>query len=616
MKGESAHGRSPKGTPGAAARKRAAAMARLFLLAVSGFLGTCVFYTLRYSAANDVSPLVMDVPDGQPTPVGVDEGESFRLSERQEIDPSTVPMEVNALLGLLRPPQERSKELSDEEIRAIYARALNEGSSDGGGGDSGGWAGGDTCRARRERRQYHKHSRPPSVHLRAALFQYSQFHAACMQLAEGRWGDTFAAAEPSPGAGRQCQFLLYEETKEGLGNKLVALVSAFLYALLTQRVLVLHRAAVPARLLCQLAGSRWLLGDDFPAASIRRPMGIRQYLKEADRNPNGPGSPAAAVHVQPGALFACERPQALLRKAPWLLLQAKVYFVPELFLVAAFRPLLERLFPDRSVLAPLSQHLLLPRDRLWAGITWLARASSLAPPGGAAAAANVGMHLRFMPYENKRRWDNHQDYVDFVSQRTLECSTTISHLLPEPGEGWEEEGEEEGNRRLMPAVAPPPRYINVFIASLFSLQHEAFLRRKYGGPTRTGDVVSLTHVTADERQRSDMAQHRSAFAEMWLLSFCDDLVLSANSTFSHVAQGLAGVAPWVLNFQSFNDTRACARHLSSEACHLSAPLRLDCGPYDRKLHGADPAAIVPYVQRCPERRNSLRLVPPGAEGGG
>ena len=48
-----------------------------------------------------------------------------------------------------------------------------------------------------------------------------------------------------------------------------------------------------------------------------------------------------------GHSFGCERTQRLVAKVPFISMKANAYYVPELFFVPSFRPVLEAIFPDR-----------------------------------------------------------------------------------------------------------------------------------------------------------------------------------------------------------------------------------------------------------------------------
>ena len=58
-----------------------------------------------------------------------------------------------------------------------------------------------------------------------------------------------------------------------------------------------------------------------------------------------------------------------------------------------------------------------------------------------------------------------------------------------------------------------------------------------------GEVISVQQITAEHRQTSDMTHHAKAAVDMWLLSFSDHLLTSANSTFGYVVMGILDPPP-------------------------------------------------------------------------
>lgn len=80
--------------------------------------------------------------------------------------------------------------------------------------------------------------------------------------------------------------------------------------------------------------------------------------------------PAFAVkvdHSHPEVTrFYCDTEQAYLTEATWVHFTGCLYFLPKLFTVPAFRPVLESLFPDPSLaLTYLLRTLMIPNDGIW-----------------------------------------------------------------------------------------------------------------------------------------------------------------------------------------------------------------------------------------------------------
>ncbi|KAJ0102625.1 hypothetical protein Patl1_05747 [Pistacia atlantica] len=93
-----------------------------------------------------------------------------------------------------------------------------------------------------------------------------------------------------------------------------------------------------------------------------------------------------------------------------------------------------------------------------------------------------------------------------------------------------------------------------------------------------------------------------AWAEMNLLSMCDVMVTSAWSTFGYVAQGLAGLKPWILH--NIENTKApdpsCSRVVSMEPCLHSPPV-YDCKVKTRVDYGS----LLPHVRHCKDMHQGI-----------
>ncbi|KAL5734238.1 hypothetical protein ACOSP7_032099 [Xanthoceras sorbifolium] len=90
---------------------------------------------------------------------------------------------------------------------------------------------------------------------------------------------------------------------------------------------------------------------------------------------------------------------------------------------------------------------------------------------------------------------------------------------------------------------------------------------------------------------------------MNLLSFSDELVTSAWSTFGYVAQGLGGMRPWIL--YKINQTKPdplCGRGMSMEPCYHAPPV------YGCKAKTTvDTTTLVPHVRHCEDIRWGITL---------
>uniref|UniRef100_J3LBQ4 Fucosyltransferase n=1 Tax=Oryza brachyantha TaxID=4533 RepID=J3LBQ4_ORYBR len=290
-----------------------------------------------------------------------------------------------------------------------------------------------------------------------------------------------------------CRYVVSVGYDRGLGNRILAIVSAFLYAVLTERaLLVAPYGGDVAALFCEpFPGTTWLLpgGRRFPLrrrfsklnGKSRESFGTLLKSDVVSGGGNGTaswsgGRPPTHVylHLDGSAdfhdkLFYCDEQQGLLHGVPWLSMKTDSYLAPGLFLLPSLQGELDRMFPDKNA------------------------------------------------------------------------------------------------------------------------------------PSHEG------------RQRSEDAAHdMRALSEMYLLSTCDVLLTTGVSTFGYVAQGLAGVRPWLMPRRPWWEKQPasevpeppCVRVASPEPCFHS-PSYYSCAArrdYD------DIGKVVPYVQRCEDISWGIQLV--------
>ncbi len=92
------------------------------------------------------------------------------------------------------------------------------------------------------------------------LEEYTALHRTCMRSI-GNITEYFLSGATTS----SCKFLIMEIRGVGLGNKVVLLISAMLYAVLTQRVILLNGESLLPWTMCEpFVGSYWLLEQHFP----------------------------------------------------------------------------------------------------------------------------------------------------------------------------------------------------------------------------------------------------------------------------------------------------------------------------------------------------------------
>ncbi|KAL6861830.1 hypothetical protein ACP4OV_017530 [Aristida adscensionis] len=476
----------------------------------------------------------------------------------------------------------------------------------------------ESCHSRYQSAAYRRNpGRRPSGHLVSKLRRHEALQRRCgpgtaaysRALEQLRSGKNAAAAPP------ECKYLV-SISYRGLGNRILAAASAFLYALLTGRVLLVDPSNEMGELFCEpFPNATWLLPPGFPLAGYQgfyvhtpeRHGGMREAGALRDGDMAGGDRPAAAdmpafayVHLDWNQsaydqLFFCDEDQRLLSSFQWLVMRTDSYIVPGLFLVGAFREELGRLFPEPdAVFHHLGRYLFHPTNHVWGLVTRYYRARL------AWAQRRVGVQVRVFPY----LWP--QESPQLLDQITT-C-TQKEGLLPELLET-----EEPAVTTTAAATATAARRgvsssIAVLVTSLKGWYYEQ-LRGMYAEhATASGAVVAVDQPSHEEKQRSGERSHdEKAWAEIFLLSLTDALVTTGESTFGYVAQGLAGVRPWVLlrRNQTLGPEQqppACSRDMSMEPCFHVAP------SYDCKRRRQDAGKIVPHVRRCEDVPAGLKLV--------
>uniref|UniRef100_A0ACD5ZSX6 Uncharacterized protein n=1 Tax=Avena sativa TaxID=4498 RepID=A0ACD5ZSX6_AVESA len=402
-------------------------------------------------------------------------------------------------------------------------------------------------------------------------------------------------------ASPECRYLV-SISYRGLGNRIIAAASEFLYALLTDRVFLVDPNNSMDELFCEpFPNTSWLVPPGLP-------LGYRGfYLSTPERygkmredgvlrtdQMNGSAAsgelPAYAyIHLDYNQtdhdkLFFCDDDQRLLSNIQWLIIRSDSYIAPGLFLVEAFREELDMLFPERdAVFHHLGRYLFHPTNGVWGLITRYHDAHF------AWAQRVVGIQVRVFPWRSES--------PEILKQ--IKTCTQNEGLLPAV---LGEEEAEPAVKTTAPRGGAKPTA--VLITSLKAWYHDKMKGMYWERATANGEVVVFGQPSHEEIQRYGVKSHEhKAWAEMYLLSMADTLVTTGESTFGYVAHGLAGMRPWVLDMGMINSTVGwpCSRDMSMEPCFHIAPTK---GCKRRE----DAGKIVPHVRHCKDRPTGLKLV--------
>lgn len=382
----------------------------------------------------------------------------------------------------------------------------------------------------------------------------------------------------------------------GIGNRMITLVSTFLYALLTNRVMLINQASDISDLFCEpFPGSTWYIPPDFPIKNLdgynihsQNSYGYMVSHNLISDDPNSPPSalpPFLYVHLQYNyaekdlhTRFFCESDQEVINKINWVLLKSDNYFVPGLFMIPKYEQELERMFPlKETVFHHLGRYLLHPSNSVW-GMVMRYHNSYLAK-----TKEKIGIQARIFHWAPIS--------IDEMYKQIVAC-TQQELILPEINP----------KQSLVPNEATTSA---VLVASLHGDFYERLKDMYYTHTTTTGEIISVYQPSHEEKQQFEQQLHsQKALAEIWLLSFSDVLVTSAGSTFGYVSYSLAGIKPWFL--VSSKDQKApdppCRRAVTIDLCFHSPP-NLNCKTRSK----ADTGKLVRHVKHCEDYQNGVKL---------
>lgn len=381
-------------------------------------------------------------------------------------------------------------------------------------------------------------------------------------------------------------------TKGGLGNRILSITSAFLYALVTDRVLLIDQEHNMANLFCEpFPNTSWLLPADCPLKNKfsgilgEYPLSYGNMLKSNAIKHSAMELPSNLFLYLCGnadyhdKLFFCDQDQAFLSKIPWLITKSDLYFLPSMF--KTFEQELNKLFPNKEcVFHHLGRYLFHPSNHVWGLITKYYKDYF------AKADKSIGIQIRI--------FDAEASPFEHVMDQILAC-TQQEKLLP------------EFNRETSTASASKNKTNKaVLVTSLYQGYSERLKRLYQEHGKQTGEEVAVYQPSHEWRQQTYSNSHNmQAWAEIYMLSLCDELVTSAGSTFGYVAQSLRGIRPLMLyRIEGRKKPKPpCGRAMSMEPCS-HRPSYYDC----RAKTDKDPASLAPYLRRCEDISWGMKLV--------
>jgi xyloglucan fucosyltransferase len=204
-----------------------------------------------------------------------------------------------------------------------------------------------SCHSRHEFSSYRRNAgRKPSPYLVTKLRLHEALQRRCgpgtaaysAAVEQLRSGKSHGGAIGSP----ECRYLV-SISYQGLGNRILAAASAFLYAVLTDRVLLVDPSNEMGELFCEpFPGTTWLLPPDFPLTSytnfsIDTAESYGNMLKNkviggASTTTTERPPAFAYIHLDHDAsvqdkLFFCDEDQRVLGGIRWLVMRTDSYIV-------------------------------------------------------------------------------------------------------------------------------------------------------------------------------------------------------------------------------------------------------------------------------------------------
>ncbi|KAM0918192.1 hypothetical protein ACQ4PT_008820 [Festuca glaucescens] len=462
------------------------------------------------------------------------------------------------------------------------------------------------CRSRYESPRYYKHSPfVASPHLLQKLRDYEARHKKC-----GPGTPQYAKSVDNLRSGRsnteaaECRYLVWLPYN-GLGNRMLSLLSTFLYALLTDRVLLVRNTDDFTDLFCEpFPDTTWSLPPDFPVANMSQ-LGVQsddsygnllrhgKISNHLDQAASQPVPPYVYAHLAHGLrvtdqLFYCNDDQIVIAKVTWLLLQNDLYFVPLLYGIAEFEDELRRLFPAKeSVSHFLARYLFHPSNSVWGMVTryyhsYLAHADE-----------RIGVQVRMFPFATIP--------ADDMYKQIMACSRQEGILPeidddPEPGNttsAVDDDGTASSNKAIL-------------VVSLHADYYERIRWTYYKHAAQGGGGVGVFQPSHEERQeRAQRSHNQKALAEIYLLSFSDVLLTTGMSTFGYMSSSLAGLRSTMLmvaNNQTVPET-PCVRAVSMEPCSHLMNFKVKC-----KGKTVDKEELARHINVCEDLHRGIKLV--------
>jgi len=288
-----------------------------------------------------------------------------------------------------------------------------------------------------------------------------------------------------------CKYIIWLPAN-GLGNQIISMASSFLYAMLTDRVMLVQLGKDKEGLFCEpFLNSTWLLPNDSPFWDANDVKTYQSTIEMDMSNTLNEDLPSAMYvdlrysGTSDERFFHCDHSQFLLSKIPLLFFHAGEYFIPSFFMTPIFKKELNKMFPEiTSIFHHLGRYLFHPSNEAWEHIT------SFYQQHLAKANERIGLQIRV--------FDPNSTPHQVVMNQILNC-TLENKLLPKV----------LGTKNMSLSFSDKNKMVAkvVLVASLYR-QYGDNLKKMYTNKsTVTGEVIEVYQPSSEEQQKFNDNQH-------------------------------------------------------------------------------------------------------------
>jgi len=424
----------------------------------------------------------------------------------------------------------------------------------------------------------------PSEYLISRLRNYESLHQSCGPHTKSyneiiREGANFSKA----GVDSKCKYLVWTAI-EGLGNRMISLVSTFLYAILTDRVLLVRFENDMLDLFCEpFPNSSWLLPKNSTYWNDLRQFKTCENVFENNKENNSHTVLFLDLmnnNVRVTNRFHCDQNQDLLQNIPVVILRSNEYFVPSLFLTSSFRQEFNKMFPDKdTTFHLLGRYLFHPSNVVWE------RIQNVYDSHLAKENERIGLQIRI--------YNTRQTPEETIINETISCLQQ-NKLLPQLNIQSSMSLNLEKNTSKA-----------VLVVSLYSRYGERLKSIYENNTSLSREVVKVYQPSHEEHQNSgDNIHNIKAWSEIYLLGLCDALITSPTSTFGYVAHSLGGMKPLVLQsiYGRTIPNLPCQRLKYMEPCFHDPP------NYDCTTNTNVDFTSLFNLRRCEDQSRGMKII--------